>query len=290
MGGKHKEDIEEKAINTKYEMDQNAQLQAFVAGIAAKSGKMQPQAWFHWDPYRVKSDYTNNNIPYESVEKLRGNRYYSGARLIYALSDSITVVPAITWEHVGGHVTIDADPSSTISLGGLTYNVNDLGQQYKVDTVNAGVNMQYATGGFFGLLITGSAGLQWSRFVRELDIDHTDFSDITKAKSFAAPVVGLGLEYWANKTLCLRGGLSTTTLLAVSKAKAENKDASGVKRADISSVETVQSTKAAVGMGLHFGNLLIDMVFGNMFLTGEDGWGDGQGPNLYSNLDVKVKW
>jgi len=303
MNGKKKDDIEAPPYNLKFDAEENAMIHAFVIGMSSRLGKMQPEAWFHWDPYWIRSKYDDDITDFESTEKLRGNRFYVGARLIYYLSDTLTVVPAVTYEHVGGHVDIDTDPNLTISLLGHTFDVDDMKQQYKLDTVFAGVNMQYATGGFFGLLVTGSVGLEWARFDRELEIDHTHFSETSGfpedptdtvppvMRSFAAPVVKMGLEYWTNKTLCLRGGISTTTLVSSQVAKKDRKEVDGVKTADITEVETVQSTQAAVGMGLHFGTLLIDMVFGNFFLVGEDGSPIlGQGPNLFSNLDVKVKW
>jgi len=301
INGKNKDDVEVAATNTKYDSEQTAMIQAFVVGMSSRVGKMQPEAWFHWDPYWVKSEYTDDNTDFESVEKLRGNRFYAGARLIYYLSDTLTVVPVVTYEHVGGHVDIDTDPNLPIPATNAT--VDDMEQRYKIDSVFAGVNMQYATGGFFGLLITGSVGMEWAQFLRELEIDHTHFSETSGfpedpldvetpvMKTFAAPVVKMGLEYWTNQTLCLRGGISTTTLMAAQRAKKDRKEVDGVKTADITEVETVQETQAAVGMGLHFGTLLIDMVFGNFFLAGEDGFSAGHGgPNLFSNLDVKLKW
>ncbi len=290
------------------EWEQYSNLHIFQLGMSMNMGKLQPEAWLHFAPYWIRSDYTNRAADYESQQQLEGGKFVLGGRLFYNMSENLKVVPAITWEHVTGEVETDTDPDVWLTLDGLNYFPEDeINHEYLVDDFQVGVNMQYTEGGFFGLLVTGSLGLKYSRWERKIEVDYrdTDYEQTTglaempipglpkASKYFAAPVAALGIEYWTNPTFCFRGGLSTTSVWAASLIEDEKTDTAGNKTTDESAMKTVQKTQAAVGMGLHFGNMLIDATFGNWFLVGEDGGNPamgGSGPNLFSHLDVKYKW
>ncbi len=286
-------------VNGKYEendeisdtdLDEKAVMHAMQIGVSTKMGKTMLEAWIHWYPYSVKSKYTDSVM--ESAEDLTGNRLNLAGRLIYSFSDTVTIVPAFSWERVTGDVNFDTTPDTDLGLAAPYDDLTEeaLDQTYLLDEVITGLNIQYHTGGFFGLLITGTVALEWNRWYRELEINETDFNSKHNEKEFLAPRAALGIEYWANKTFCFRAGVSTSTLWAATVVEDDNVDVDGTITEAIETMETVQVTTAAVGLGLHFGKLLIDGTFGNMFLAGEDGDLMGDGPNLFSNLDLKVRW
>lgn len=273
------------------EYDEVAALHDIHLGLSGKMGKMQPEVWVHYAPYWMRSDYTDNDADYSSTEKLRGNKVMAGGRLFYSLSEELTIVPAVQWEHVTGSVTVDTDPDLDLLFQGETIHEGDLAQEYTVDSLITGLNVQYSKGAPFGILITGALGLQWSKWERDLSVDTTDFSSVETMKTFAAPTAQMGIEYWHNPIVCFRGGMSTTTVWATTTEAIKEEDVNGDDTYDNSLMQTVQQTKASVGVGLHFGNMLIDATFGNLFLAGEDGAKMvGQGPNLFSHLDIKARW
>jgi len=286
------------------EWEQNSNLHVFQLGLSMKKGKMLPEAWLHFAPYWIRSDYTDASTDYEAQQQLSGGKFVLGGRVTYNMRENIKVVPALLWEHATGEVETDADPDVWLTMDGFNYFPEDeIEQKYTVDDFQVGVNMQYTEGGYFGLLVTGALGLKYSRWERKIEIDGTDYEQTTglaampgqpkASKYFAAPVAALGVEYWANSTFCLRAGISTTTLWAASQLEDEEKDTDGTRTSDQSAMGTTQKTEAAVGLGLHFGHMLIDATFGNWFLAGEDGGNPAMGeagPNLFSHLDVKYKW
>jgi hypothetical protein len=264
-------------------------LHSMKVGLSYKTEKIQPELYFHWDPYRAKTKFTQNGNPDITLnEKLTGNKLVFGGRMFYNMSNKVAIVPAIVWEHVGGKMDLSYDPPWSMSrpYGGVTvnYNEGDLGQSYKINSIQTGLSAQYKADKLF---LVGSLGLLWSKAVVELDIDNTEFDAINTHKNFAVPVAAMGLEYQATKIMCLRGGINTTTIWASDKVSNEKTELNNQKVVDNSTLNTYQKTSASIGLGLTFGNLGVDMTFGNMFLTGENGTSPGDGPNLFSALDMK---
>lgn len=273
--------------------DGKSRLHSIKLGVAYKGGNIEPQAWFHYDPYTITStfefDDNANGGDISEEQTLKGSKFVVGGRLFYNLNDNLAIVPAINWEHVSGDLSTDVDYNGhDLNLTGNTTE-DDLSQTYKGNSVVGGVSVQYKADKLF--LVT-SASLKWSNAVSTLAID-TDGYDSWEYtltnKQFAAPEVAMGLEYQAAKWACLRGGIRTTTIWATNTDVVEQTfDHNDDGELDSSLLQTVQSTTAAIGTGLMFGNLTIDATFGNLFLTGEDGSSSiGQGPNLFSHLDAK---
>lgn len=268
-------------------IDGTAKLHSLKLGMSMAMGNMQPEAWFHWDPYKVNGtlefDDDASGGDWESEHELSGSKIVLGGRLFYNMNDNLALVPAITWEHVSGEVTVDFDDDLYIA-GDTTE--EDLEETYKYNTVTAGMSAQYKADKLF---LVASAALKWSKAVAEFSIDTNDYdwTETTTSKTFAVPEVAMGLEYQAAKWACLRGGIHTTTIWASSTLINEEED-DGDDIVDNSLMQTYQSTSANIGAGLTFGNLTIDMTFGNFVLANEDGnSGLSGGPNLFSHFDAK---
>ena len=248
-----------------------ARLHSLKVGMSYKMGNMQPEAWFHWDPFSMKTKWTFDHPDSEETEDLTGNKFQLGARLFYNMNDNLAIVPAIVWETVSAKMEMDSDPD----IG-----LDHLGQEYKVNSIETGVSAQYKADKLF---LVGSLGLRWSKFRRELTISDTDYDDDHSEKAFAVPVAAMGLEYQATKLLTFRGGINTTTVWASETSDYDETDTADNKVYDATYLETVQRTTASIGCGLNFGNLLIDGTFGNFVLAGEN----GTSINLFSMLDAK---
>jgi len=257
-----------------------AYLHSLKLGASYKMGNMQPEAWLNWDPYSVVTTTSwdadgQDAIDYET--SLKGSKILLGARLFYNLNDNVAVVPAITWEHVTGNIGMDYEDD---------YDEDEYDISMKVNTINAGVSVQYKAD---KLLVVGSAGLLWSKFQVDLSDDVEDETYSYYSKSFAVPVVAMGLEYQAMKNITLRGGLKTTTVWSSSTYGEEYDNDDYDVSYDEEEMYSTQSTTASLGAALHFGNLVLDVTFGNLFLTGENGGNPAYGtagPNLFSSLDA----
>ncbi len=254
----------------------SARLHSLKFSALYKTDKMKPiTMWFHWDPYSIVGKYADSTNSYETT--LSGNKMVLGTKVFYSLSDSVTVVPAVMWQNTSGELEWDEEivldhPSSV---------------DYKMNTLMTGMSVQYKADKLF--LIT-SLSLKWSKAETTSDADVTDLAVVeSTSKTFSCPVAAIGIEYQAKKWLMLRSGVNTTTVWASKTSEStETDDTTGALIADSSSLETIQPTTASVGVGLLFGNLTVDATLGNMILAGEDGSSDaGNGPNLFSHLDVK---
>ena len=253
-------------------------LHSLKIGMSLKMGNMKPEAWFHWDPFSMKTKYTSDHdTPFGSLtENLTGNKFQLGARLFYNMNDNLAIVPAIVWENVSAKLKMDSDDPD---IG-----LDNLGQGYKYNSIETGVSAQYKADKLF---LVGSLGLRWSKFDLNLDMDHSKFEDNYSDRLFAVPVAAMGLEYQATKLITFRGGINTTAVWAAEKLAEDAKDDSGAKLVDNSELVTEQQTVASIGCGLNFGNLIIDATFGNFVLVGENGGVIGSGPNMFSALDAK---
>jgi hypothetical protein len=257
-----------------------ARLHSLKLGLSYKMDNMQPEAWFHWDPYSVKTELEIDPIDVTYEETLKGSKIVLGGRLFYTLNDNMTVVPAINYSRTTGSVTIDSDPDIAISASG---DEEDLGQDYTINTLEAGVSLQYKADKVF---VVTSAGLLWSKALVEYSIDDaSDYTDDLTTKDFAIPVVAMGIEYQATQMLTLRAGMKTTELWAATTLLEEEEDTTG-DLTDTSDLATGQVTTAAIGMALTFGNLVVDATFGDWVLVNEK----GGGPNLFSAIDIKYKF
>jgi len=261
-----------------------ARLHSIKLGASYDMDDMKVEGWFHWDPYSVVSNYEydpESGPDYESEQTLKGSKIVLGGRVLYSMSDNVTIIPAINYARTTGSVEIDTDPNISLMSGG---NEEDLDQDYTVNELRVGVAAQYKED---KIMVIGSLGLLWSKVLFEASIDDaSDYEYTSTDKYFAVPVAAMGIEYEVNKILTIRGGLDTTTLWAANTRLLEEEDAAG-ELEDESLLTTYQSTTAAIGVGLTFGNLVIDGTFGNMFLSNENGTSEG---NLLSQLDMKYKF
>ena len=164
--------------------------------------------------------------------------------------------------------------------------VEDLGENLKGNTINAGVGINYAVE---KLLLATSIGVQWSKFVHTLEVDGIDGTTEETLSWVAFPVVGMGIEYQATKLVTFRGGMSTTAFWDKSSGEITADTPGSLDFRRDESI-TAQSTRASVGVGLNFGNLIIDLTVGGM-LVGNEPNPSGLGvQNLFSALDAKYKF
>lgn len=255
----------------------NAKLHSLKFSALYKTGNMKPiTMWAHWDPYSIVGKYTDSVNSYET--SLSGNKIVLGTKVFYSLSDSVTVVPAVKWENTSGEVEWDdVIPASTLAS-----------VDFKMNSLITGMSVQYKADNLF---LISSLSLKWSKAetTSDADVTATDLAEtVDTSKAFSCPVAAIGIEYQAKKWLMLRSGINTTTVWASKTTESTETDSLGALTTDESTLETVQETTAAIGVGLLFGNLTVDATLGNMFLAGEDGASEaGNGPNLFSHLDVK---
>ena len=261
-----------------------ARLHSIKLGASYDMDDMKVEGWFHWDPYSVVSNYEYDaeiaGADYDSEQILKGSKILLGGRVLYSMSDNVTIIPTINYSRTTGSVTVDTDPNLVLPTGG---DEEDVSEDYTVQNLKVGAAAQYKED---KIMVIGSLGLLWSKVVQDLAIDDdSDYEYTGTEKYFAVPVAAMGIEYEANKILTIRGGLDTTTMWAANTGMEEASDNTG-DTLDRSGLLTVQSTTAAIGVGLTFGNLVIDGTLGNMFLSDED----GSGVNLLSQLDMKYKF
>jgi hypothetical protein len=258
----------------------SAKLWALKVGLSADMGNIMPEVWFAYVPFNVNSKWEDDVANTEVERDLKGRRFNLGMRLFLGMGDNLTIVPAIEWTNINADVTIDTSPDF-FPTSFATILEDDLGENYKGNGVNAGVGLNYAMD---RVLFTTSIGLQWSKVTRELDVDGLSGSSTSTLSWWALPVIGIGLEYQCTKILVFRAGISTTTINAVySDSWADDEVGSLNAEEDLKITE--QNTVASAGIGLHFGNLIIDLTIGDMILSNEPG-----SQNLFSAMDVKYKF
>lgn len=257
-----------------------SRINALKVGLSADMGNVMPEVWFHWVPFKVSSTWEDDILSTEVNRELKGRRFNLGARAFLKMSDALTIVPAIEWSNVNGDVSIDTTPDFYPVAGTLLIE-EDLSENYKGNRINAGIGLNYAVD---KVLIATSIGLQWSSFTRTLEVDGLTGSEEEVRKLLALPVVGLGVEYQATKIVTFRGGISTTTIYARDRNEDSADTVGSLNYEDTSSI-TSQNTTASVGLGLNFGNLVIDLTAGNMLVAGEPA-----ASSLFSALDAKYKF
>lgn len=257
-------------------------LNALKVGISADLGNIMPEVWFHYVPYKVNSKWENTApVPATEYEReLKGRRFNLGGRAFLKMGDNLTIVPAVEWSNVTGNVSVDSTPDEIIYVP-TNLNEEDLSEEYKGNLINAGVSLNWTAD---RVLLVTSFGLQYAKYVRTLEVDGLTGDRQDSLKMFALPVVGIGLEYQATKILVVRGGISTTTIYAKGTENFET-DLAGSLNPEEETAETYQSTTAAVGIGLHFGNLIIDLTAGDMIIDNEQSQ-----DSLFSALDMKLKF
>ena len=259
----------------------SAKLWALKVGLSADMGNIMPEIWFAYVPFTVNSKWEDDIVPTAEIEReLKGRRFNLGMRMFVGMGDNLTIVPAIEWTNINGDVTIDTDPLFYPTTF-ITIEEDDLNENYKGSGINAGISFNYAMD---RVLVVSSIGLQWSKITRELDVEGLSGSSTDELKWWALPVIGIGIEYQCTKILVFRAGISTTTINAAWTDTASD-DEVGTLNAEDEIRITEQQTSASVGLGLHFGNLVIDLTVGDMILDGEE-----SPDSLFSGLDVKYKF
>lgn len=277
--GKHESTYEDDSP-ADYSETLKSRINALKVGLSADMGNVMPEVWFHWVPFKVSSTWEDDIANTEINRELKGRRFNLGARAFYKMSDAVTIVPAIEWSNVNGDVSIDTTPDfypTSVS----TIIEEDLSENYKGNRINAGIGLNYAVD---KVLVATSIGLQWYSFTRTLEVDGLDGSEEEVRKWLALPVVGLGVEYQATKIVTFRGGISTTTIYARYRNE-DSADTAGSLNYEDTSSTTAQNTTASVGVGLNFGNLVIDLTAGNLLVAGEPATF-----SLFSALDAKYKF
>jgi len=264
-----------------------ALLQAWKFGLSAEMGSIMPELYFHYAPFRVTSKFTDDVADTELTQELKGRRFNLGTRVFIKLNDNLTVVPAFEWANINANMTLDASPNIAgivATIPALT--VEDLSENWKGNTINAGLGINYS---IEKLLVATSIGVQWSKFTHTLEVDGIDGNTEEIAKWTAFPVVGLGMEYQATKLITFRGGISTTAIWDKSTSEL-NADTPGSLNSEETESSTVQSTRASVGLGLNFGNMIVDLTVGGMLIGNEPNPSGLGVQNIFSALDAKYKF
>ena len=277
------------------EYDLKATIQSWKLGLAMEAGSMSPELWFHYDPFTLRSTWTDNlasNFDYELERMLKGRRINIGTRIPFKANDNLTVVPMFEYSTTSGEATFDESANNVAALtyimgpGPASYTnitVDDLSESYKATQITTGLGINYVKD---RILVASSLGLNWMKAVQELEIDGVPGGQTNTMRLFQIPVVTLGIEYEATKILVLRTGISTSTLHSTLRMIEEidpvNDGTNVVNEEENEITETVQSTTASAGVGLHFGDLVVDMTLGGATVSGED-----DDDALFTRLDVK---
>jgi len=278
--GKHTSDFTDDTPSDSSE-EMTTRIQALKVGIAADMGNLAPEIWFHYVPFKVSSTWDQNIAPTSSIEReLKGRRFNLGTRIFVKLNDNLTIVPSLEWSNATGDVTMDTNPDFLpTALAGIYE--DDLAETYRANMINAGVGINWQND---KVLLATSIGMQYAKSVQELEVDGLAGTATGTAKWLALPVVGMGIEYQATKIVVFRGGLSTTTIYGKTTETVEADTALSLDPEDESTISG-QNTTAAVGLGLHFGNLVVDVTAGNLLVAGEPSTF-----SLFSALDAKYKF
>lgn len=276
--GKHTSDYSDDVLNTSEEL--TARLQAWKFGVAASMGNISPEVWFHYAPLTVTSTWTNDTANTEVERELKARRINVGLRVPYKVNDNLSIVPAFEYANINGEVTISTDPDAQ-STSVLGPTMEDLVESYTGSSINAGIGINYQ---IEKLLVASSIGLQWMKGTASLEVEGLNGTVDDTMKWIAIPVVGLGLEYQCTKILVFRGGIATTTIFSRSTDLAESDVVGSLNYSDESNI-TQQNTIASVGLGLQFGNLVIDLTAGDMIIANERGYNQ-----LFTAMDFKYKF
>lgn len=277
--GKH-ESAYEDDFPTEYSEEMKAKLQSLKLGLAAEMGNIKPQLYFHYTPYKFESTWTDDVANTELSRDLKGRKFVLGARVFVDLNDNLQIVPHIAWQTANGEVSIDSDPDmgDLVIATAAIETEEELIEKYKASQISAGLGINYKAE---NVLVASSIGLNWGKGTRTLEVDGLDENVTGTLRYLELPIVGLGIEYQATKVLVLRSGISTTTIYAKSRWD-ESSDVVGALDYQDASRDTYQTTTANAGIGLHFGNLVVDLTAGDMIITGEDAFN-----SLFSAMDVK---
>jgi len=280
--GKHLETYEDDAP-TDTTIELKALLQAVKVGLSADLGNMMPELWFAYVPFKVTGSYEDDVANTSLDRELRGRRINVGGRLFYKANDNLTIVPAVEWTSIGGEMTIDSDPIiNPVSVVG--FELADFVESFKGNLVRAGIGINYSVD---KILVASSIGMEYAKISDTLEVDGLDGDVEYSWRWLELPKVGLGIEYQATNILVLRTGINTTTIYA-SQNNEVTSDVLGSGNFDDNARESYQLTKAATGIGLHFGNLIVDLTAGELLVDAEN---DTTGnSSFFSAMDVKYKF
>jgi hypothetical protein len=260
---------------------QTAKLTAWKFGLSTTMGNLTPEVWFHYSPFHLKSVWNDNVADTDATRKLDGRNFDIGAHVIYKMSDHLVLVPKIDYNNISASAKIDTNPD--FNPTGIAFRTEgDLTEKYTGGMINAGIGINYSID---KLLVATSVGLQWFHFKQELSIDGLDGSVDETTKWIAIPVVGIGLEYQATKVLVLRGGIARSALYTKSTDITQADVLGSLNYKNTNTISAEAPVTANLGLGLHFGNLVLDLTAGDMIIQGEAG-----SNNLFSAADLTYKF
>jgi len=231
----------------------------------------------------IQANFTDPADPADATLKsnLKGWRVSVGARAWYNINDNMTLLPWASYTHVHGDikhsVNVDAGADVFGVCGGACTSA-------AVDAFNNDSNKAWYNGIEIGsgleyhadkVLVVGSAWFDWNRTTLKqsngesgnaLEENKLTMTNVT------LPTVALGVEYAWKPMVTFRGGIETTTIFDSNSTEGSVNDGSTDLNPDQSekSKYSYQDTQGDLGIGLHFGNLTLDTVFGGLVVGNYD--------------------